>query len=239
MASTPLVEVSRELGRTVRSLEFGAPTTHVYNPLIYARRPHEAYLERYGAGRKMVVFLGMNPGPFGMAQTGVPFGDPTMVREFLGIEGKVDRPPEQHPRRPVLGFACPRSEVSGRRLWGWVRERFGTPERFFARSFVANYCPLCFMEASGKNRTPNELARAERDALYSACDRALARMVEILQPRWVVGIGGFAQERARAALGESGVTVVGVLHPSPANPQANRGWAAAVERELAAAGVKL
>jgi single-strand selective monofunctional uracil DNA glycosylase len=241
MAATkaPLVRVSRDLGRAVRALEFGEPITHVYDPLLYARRPHEAYLERYGRGPKAVVFLGMNPGPFGMAQTGVPFGDVTMVTGFLGIEARVDRPSDEHPKRPVLGFACPRSEVSGRRLWGWVRDRFATPERFFARSFVANYCPLCFLEASGRNRTPNELGRAEREPLYSACDQALRAMVEILQPRWLVGIGSFATERARAALGQRGITVVGVLHPSPANPQANRGWAEAVERELGRARVEL
>ena len=231
--------MSRELGRAVRALEFGAPTTHVYNPLLYARRPHEAYLERYGQGPKAVLFLGMNPGPFGMAQTGVPFGDVTMVRGFLRIEAPVDEPPDEHPKRPVLGFACPRSEVSGRRLWGWVRDRFTTPERFFARSFVANYCPLCFLEASGRNRTPDELARAEREPLYLACDQALRATVEILRPRWLVGIGRFATERARAALGQGGVSVVAVLHPSPANPQANRGWAEAVERELGAARVEL
>src|SRR5688572_32536315 len=98
----------------------------------------------------------MNPGPFGMAQTGVPFGDVAMVRDWLGIVAAVAKPRDEHPKRPVLGFECQRSEVSGARLWGWARARFGTPQRFFERFFVANYCPLAFMESSGANRTRSE-----------------------------------------------------------------------------------
>ena len=70
-----LARISRALARDVQTLDFSGPVTHVYNPLEYARAPHEAYLERWGRGPKRVVLLGMNPGPFGMAQTGVPFGD--------------------------------------------------------------------------------------------------------------------------------------------------------------------
>src|SRR5262245_9501569 len=157
-----LVGISRELGRRVGKLRFGPPVTHVYNPLVYARAPHEAYLRRYGGGRGRVVLVGMNPGPFGMAQTGVPFGDVVMVRDWLGIDGPVGHPEHEHPARPVLGFACERSEVSGTRLWGWVKQRFGAPERFFSRFFVANYCPLAFMEDGGRNRTPDKLPTVER-----------------------------------------------------------------------------
>src|SRR5690606_1352475 len=106
-------------------LRFRDPVEYVYNPLEYARRPHEAYLKRYGTGPKEVLLLGMNPGPFGMAQTGVPFGEVAHVREWLGIEDGVDRPAVEHPKRPVLGFDCKRAEVSGARLWGWARDRFG------------------------------------------------------------------------------------------------------------------
>ena len=35
---------------------------------------------------KRVVFLGMNPGPFGMAQVGVPFGEVAAVRDWLRID---------------------------------------------------------------------------------------------------------------------------------------------------------
>ena len=129
---------SRQLSREVSALGFGEPVTHVYNPLEYARKTHDAYVRAYGDGRKRVIFLGMNPGPFGMAQTGVPFGDVEIVRRWLAIEGPVARPDREHPKRPVLGFDCPRREVSGSRLWGAVERRFETPARFFARHYVAN-----------------------------------------------------------------------------------------------------
>ncbi len=232
-----LVEISRALAERAGALRFAAPVSFVYNPLDYARAPHEQYLHRYGGGAKEVLLLGMNPGPFGMAQTGVPFGDVTMVRDWLAIDAPVGKPPEEHPKRPVQGFDCRRTEVSGTRLWGWARDRFGTPERFFARFFVANYCPLVFMEASGANRTPDKLAPAEQQAMMAMCDDALRDVVRALAPRFVIGIGGFAERRARAALAGEAVAIGTILHPSPASPLANRGWAKAAERQLAELGV--
>lgn len=226
-----LVEISRRLAGEVDALRFAPPVAYVYDPLTYARGPHEAYLERYGRPPKEVVLLGMNPGPFGMAQTGVPFGDPRMVREWLGVEGPVGRPPREHDKRPVLGFASTRSEVSGTRLWGWARDRFGTPERFFARFFVVNYCPLVFMEESGKNRVPEKLPASEREPLFAACDRALAGTIRALSPKVVIGVGKFAEDRARAVLGDS-VRIGRILHPSPASPLANNGWAESVDAQL-------
>lgn len=230
-----LVEVSRRLSAAVSGLSFAPPVACVYNPLAYAAVPHETYLRRYGRGPKEVVFVGMNPGPWGMAQTGVPFGEIEMVRDWLGVTGPIGKPTFEHPKRPITGFRCHRSEVSGRRLWGWVRERFQTPERFFERFFVWNYCPLTFMEDSGRNRTPDKLPAAEREPLFAACDQALREMVAALEPRVVVGIGVFAEARARRSL--PGVTIGRILHPSPASPRANTGWGACVEGELEALGV--
>lgn len=232
-----LVRISRELAREVSALSFGEPVTHVYNPLDYAWEPHRLYLERFGGLGAEILLVGMNPGPFGMAQTGVPFGDVGVVRDWMGVRAAVGRPATEHAKRPVLGFDCPRGEVSGKRLWGWARERYGEPERFFARFFVTNYCPLCFMEAGGRNRTPDKLPAKEREALFAICDRALARVVEALSPRWVLGVGKFAEARAKAALGEGRVSIAGVLHPSPASPAANRGWAGQFEGRLAELGI--
>lgn len=234
-----LLAASRALSRETSRLSFAPPVTHVYDPHAYAREPFERYVRRFGRAPKQALFLGMNPGPFGMAQTGVPFGEVAAVREWLGVGGRVGRPAREHPKRPVHGFACSRSEVSGRRFWGWARASFGTPERFFARCFVANYCPLLFLEASGRNRTPDELPVAERRDLFAACDRALVRSVEALGPRLVIGIGRFAERRAREALAGLDVEVAGISHPSPASPAANRGWEAVVRRELRALGVAL
>jgi single-strand selective monofunctional uracil DNA glycosylase len=232
-----VIAASRSLARSVARLRFGAPVTHVYNPLSYARRAHENYVGRYGAGRKRVVFLGMNPGPFGMAQTGVPFGAVEPVRRWLGIEGSVSRPRREHPKRPVLGFECPRNEVSGERLWGAIEEHFGTPERFFEQHFIANYCPLLFLEQSGRNRTPDKLPSREREPLFTACDRHLRRLIDAFEPDWLVGVGGFAAERAAVALDGRGVQLGRILHPSPANPRAQHDWRRVAARELAEQGV--
>ena len=234
-----LKTVYRELSRAMDGLAFGPPTSHVYNPLEYARQPSERYLEKSGNTRKEVLFLGMNPGPWGMAQTGVPFGTVDLVREWLDIEGPVGKPRREHPKRPVQGFALEREEVSGTRLWGWARDRFGTPERFFERFFVANYCPLVFMEPSGRNRTPDKLPASEKTDLFRHCDRALRQVVDILSPRLVVGIGKFAEDRARAALADRGVGFGRILHPSPASPAANRGWSGQAEKQLAGLGIAL
>ena len=228
---TPLVTISRDLCEQVEQMAFPS-VPYVYNPLVYAREPHEAYLERWGSkSPREVLMVGMNPGPFGMAQTGVPFGDVAMVRDFVGITGEVGKPPRENPARPIAGFACHRSEVSGTRFWGWARDRFGTAERFFDRVFVANWCPLVFMDESGRNRTPDRLPAEERAPLFRACDDALARIAETLRPSLVVGVGGFAEKRARAAL-ETTVEIGCILHPSPASPAANRDWAGLVDAQL-------
>ncbi|MBX7192193.1 MAG: single-stranded DNA-binding protein [Sandaracinaceae bacterium] len=234
-STPPLVAISRALSRAVSRLTFHEPVAYVYNPLDYARRPHERYLETYGRGTKRVIFLGMNPGPFGMAQTGVPFGEVGLARDYLRVDAPVDEVIDAHPKRPVEGFACKRSEVSGARFWGWVKGRHPDPRTFFERAFVVNYCPLAFVEESGRNLTPDKLPVEERAPLYEACDRALVAIVETLEPAWIVGVGAFGKERAEAALGaRSGLRFGAILHPSPANPRANRGWAEAAENELAA-----
>jgi single-strand selective monofunctional uracil DNA glycosylase len=92
---------------------------------------------------------------------------------------------------------------------------------------VANYCPLVFVEESGANRTPDKLARTERDLLFRACDTALADVIRVLAPSRVVGVGAFAEAAARrvVAAHQLNVPVGTILHPSPASPRANRGWA--------------
>ncbi len=233
------IAITRALSRDVQSLSFAPPVAHVYNPLIYARQNAEAFIERYLKPGVETLLLGMNPGPYGMSQTGVPFGEIAAVRDWLQITAPVKRPAHEHPKRPILGLECPRSEVSGRRLWSWAADRFGTPDRFFSKFFVWNYCPLVFLEESGRNRTPDKLPAGERDALFAVCDQALQRLVSQIQPRWVLGVGRFAEGRAQKALAQSTAEVkIGtILHPSPASPMANRGWAPQVERQLQALGL--
>ena len=234
-----VLRAQRRLAREASKLHFGDPVAAVYNPLDYAAKASEAYLERFLSRPIEGLFLGMNPGPWGMAQTGVPFGEVALVRDWMGIEEPVKKPKPEHPKRPIEGFGCERSEVSGRRLWGWVQERFGKPEAFFERFFVWNYCPLVFMEESGKNRTPDKLPAAEREPLYALCDEALALLVEACQPKRIIGVGRFAQKRALDALGASAPPVETVLHPSPASPIANRGWAPQMDAGLKKLGVEV
>jgi single-strand selective monofunctional uracil DNA glycosylase len=234
-----LESITDDLLDDLRPLRFGRPITHVYNPLEYARKPYSKYLQRYAKPPKEVVLIGMNPGPWGMSQTGIPFGEVAAVRDWLEIEAPVGTPVEMHPKRPVTGFKCRRSEISGKRLWGWAQKRFKTPQNFFARFFIANYCPLQFIEAGGRNRTPNQLRATERIPLFEACDRALRRTIERLNPEYVVGVGQFSTERARVALTHLSPTIGGITHPSPANPKANRGWEAIVEKELKKMGIEL
>lgn len=230
--------VADELTAGLAGLKFGPPIAHVYNPLVYARAAYDVYLERHAAPPKEVVLLGMNPGPWGMAQTGVPFGDVEAVRNWLMIETEVGAPKKVHPKKPVTGFACRKREVSGRRLWGWARNAFGSPETFFARFFVANYCPLLFLDSHGRNCTPDKVPAADRQPLLALCDQALRRTVTYLKPRYVIGIGNFARDRALQALAGGICTVGGILHPSPANPKANRGWEKHIEGELTALGIR-
>ena len=235
-----LCRAARQLCRDVSKLRFGSPVACVYNPLDYAWKPHAAYLRRYAVRPVGVVFVGMNPGPFGMVQTGVPFGDVEIARQWLGVEAPVGRPRHEHPKRPVLGFACERREVSGSRLWGAIRDHFGSPRRFFAAHHIVNYCPLAFVEESGRNRTPDKLPPKEREPLFAVCDRHLRRVITILGPRWVIGIGAFAEARLREVVPERLVPqerIGRISHPSPANPRAQSNWAGLVRGELEAMGL--
>jgi single-strand selective monofunctional uracil DNA glycosylase len=237
-SSDALISASRELSQQLAKLSFDSGVTHVYDPLTYAAKPHEAYLQRYGRGPKRVLFLGMNPGPYGMTQTGVPFGEIAAVRDWMGINEPVGKPPLEHPKRPVVGFACANSEVSGRRLWGLFASRFGAPDQFFADHFVTNYCPLVFMEAGGKNRTPDKMSPQEMAPVYATCDAHLAKVIAALEPEWLIGIGGFAEARALLQQAAFPKLKVGrVLHPSPASPAANKDWSGNVTRALEKLGV--
>ena len=232
-----LVDISAQLSEEVGGLRFAEPVAFVYNPLEYAWELHRQYLERFGAGPKDVVFLGMNPGPWGMAQTGVPFGEVAAVRDWMGLSAEVGAPTREHAKRKIQGLACTRSEVSGARLWGWAQERFASADAFFEKHFVTNYCPLVFMEESARNLTPDKLPVAERAALAEACDRAFVETIKALAPRIIVGVGVYAEKQAARLCEGMDVKIGRVLHPSPASPVANRGWAPQAEKQLAALGV--
>lgn len=228
---------AKALARNVGSLQFSPPVSHVYNPLDYAWAAHEQYIRKFGGNPKRVIFLGMNPGPFGMVQTGVPFGEVAAVRDWIGISAPIGSPDKSHGKRPIEGFACARSEVSGRRLWGLFAQRFGAAENFFREHFVVNYCPLAFMEEGGRNLTPDKFPTTETAPLFAACDEHLRQVTAALKPEWVIGVGDFAEKRARLALDETGLRFGRILHPSPASPAANRDWAGTASRQLRELGI--
>jgi len=236
-AAEKSITAARRLAKAVAKLQFAEPVTHVYNPLQYAWAAHEQYLRRMNPQGCRVLLLGMNPGPWGMAQTGVPFGQVTAVRDWLNIDAPIKRPKLEHPKRPIEGLACTRSEVSGERLWGLLQERYPSADDFFQEHFVANYCPLVFMEESGRNRTPDKLPAHERELLDAVCDAHLKSLLAATQPEWVVGVGAYAEKCLQRVVSKAEIKIARILHPSPASPAANRGWAEAATAQLVNAGV--
>ncbi len=238
--SAAVLAAAETLRDACSQLDFSAAVPWVYNPLDYAWSAHAEYLTRYANRECNVLFLGMNPGPWGMAQTGIPFGEIAAVKEFIGIDQPIQRPDPEHPKRPVEGFSCARSEVSGRRLWGLFAERFGTANKFFPEHFVTNYCPLVFMEESARNVTPDKLPVQLRQPLEAVCDTHLASLIDLLQPEWLVGVGAFAETCLKRVVQERvdlEPQVGRVLHPSPASPAANKDWAGTATRQLVQLGV--
>lgn len=230
-----LIAATNRLVETLAPLTFSAPVACTYNPLVYARQPYETYLKRFANEKKDVLFLGMNPGPFGMAQSGVPFGEIPAVRDWMGISEPVNKPAVEHPKRPVTGFDCPRSEVSGRRLWGLFAEAYGSAEAFFTKRFVANYCPLVWMSESGANITPDKLPAKDREPVEAACMDYLLDTLRILQPSQLVGVGGYAVkklEQAASLMPEIKFNIGGLLHPSPASPLSNKNWPELPKQQL-------
>jgi single-strand selective monofunctional uracil DNA glycosylase len=102
-----------------------------------------------------------------------------------------------------------------------------------------NYCPLVWMSATGANLTPEKLPASEMQPVEQACLKHLTEVVELLDPSYLIGVGGFAEDRLIRAVAAGGSkAIVGrVLHPSPASPTANRGWAEAATRQLTEQGV--
>jgi len=223
----------------METLDYGERIKYVYNPMNYAAQPYANYFRILGQPPKEIIMVGMNPGPWGMAQTGVPFGDVNFVRDWMEIKGTVGKPDLEHPKRPVMGFDCSRSEVSGSRLWGWARERYKNAEDFFVRFFVINYCPLIFFDAEGRNITPDKLPVGAREKLFEQCDTILRSTIQYFSPSYVIGIGVFAYSRCLESLSGLDIKTGRISHPSPANPAANRGWVDVIEKELSEIGVVL
>ena len=70
------------------------------------------------------------------------------------------------------------------------------------------------LRRTGRNLTPDKLRFEDRKALASSCDRALRRLTEYLGVTHVVGVGIYAEKRAREALKGLDVENGRILHPS-------------------------
>ena len=234
--SREVIDAAQELNSALKPLPFAEPVSHVYLPTEYAWERHRDYLQRFASGKKRVLLLGMNPGPWGMAQTGVPFGEIPAVRDWMKILGPVNHPVPEHPKRPIEGFECARSEVSGRRLWGLFSEKFPIVDDFFRDHFVANYCPLVWMGETGKNITPDKLPKSEMAPVEEACQKHLAALITALQPDWLIGVGAYAEKKliavTKSHFPNQTFHIGKILHPSPASPAANRGWEPQAEKQL-------
>lgn len=234
-----LIRAGRGLADKLRPLRFSAPVTHTYLTLDYAREGYEAYLNAFANSKKRTLLLGMNPGPFGMAQTGVPFGEVAAVRDWMKLSPRIGKPVHEHPKRQISGMECEKSEVSGRRLWGVFAGIFPDATEFFRDHLVINFCPLIWMRDSGANLTPDKIRVSEMAPADEACQEHLRRLIELLEPQYLIGVGGYAENQMKTAqdiLGTSAV-IGKILHPSPASPAANRGWAEVAERQLREIGV--
>ncbi|XP_034245279.1 single-strand selective monofunctional uracil DNA glycosylase-like isoform X1 [Thrips palmi] len=236
-----LLRIELELCAQISSLMFSLPVRYVYSPIEYAFDLHAQFVRNFCNTSKKVLFLGMNPGPWGMSQTGVPFGEVSVVKDWFGLQGSVKKPKHEHPSRLIQGLDCRRSEVSGKRFWGLFREICGSnPYLFFKNCFIYNQCPIALMSDTGKNITPAELKASESKVLLAFCDKALTKVIQLLKVHLVVGIGKFAEKRACIALNEAclkEVKVVSIPHPSPRNAHCSGNWKEVVAKILTDLGI--
>ena len=228
MIAEQLIQLASSLRDEVEDfavrLESEGTAEVVYNPLMYAWNVHKEYLKTCADKGARTVLLGMNPGPHGMGQMGIPFAATKVVRDLLGISDiEVDRPRRMHPNRPINGLRHPKEEVSGTRLWGVLSQRYGSSDEIFRNVFVLNHCPLMiFSGPRGTNITPNNLAGSALDELLATCDEHLREVATLLGANTVIGVGKYAESRARKALSGLQTTIRSCWHPSPASPLANR-----------------
>ena len=233
-----LIKAAQQLSsicdKSIAKIERKTPVCHATNPLDYAWAHHEQYLTKWGGMGATTLLLGMNPGPWGMAQTGVPFGSTEMARNKLEIDPhQLSTPANAHPKRPIIGLELERQEVSGQRLWSLMFNYFGDGKAVFSNIFVVNHCPLLLLGETGKNLTPDNLPSTVMKPILEACDEHLKQVVEIMGITRIIGVGKYAEKRARLAFeaGKSGdgvtksgrnIAITSCWHPSPASPLANR-----------------
>jgi len=227
-------QLSSACDKAIKKIERKTIVAHATNPLDYAWQHHEQYLSNWGGLGAKTLLLGMNPGPWGMAQSGVPFGSTNIAKTLLRIKPfQLETPPNAHPKRPIIGLDLERQEISGQRLWSLMFDHYGEGKDVFSNIFVVNHCPLLLLGESGKNLTPDNLPASVMKPVLDACDEHLKQVVEIMEIERIIGVGKYAEKRARMTFnaGKNGngltpsgreITITTCWHPSPASPLANR-----------------
>jgi single-strand selective monofunctional uracil DNA glycosylase len=217
----------------------------VLDPGRYGERWHHRFRRCYPVGPRPLLVFGLNPGPYGMAQTGVPFTDlkrlefhlPRLWRELLAAREPVALPGLAPPSlRPFLTRTFESSSV---RVYKFLERAFGSAEQAFRRVAFVNPCPLLFIDrATGENRTPADLPRAaprlmrEFDALRRT---TVLEAVSELEARGAVLLGKDVARAAAPAL-RAALPADSVLeweHPARAVPET---WARGLHESLAARG---
>ena len=225
-----LVEVTKRFSeecsnQKVRLINENKNIDFAYNPLNYAWESHKNYLKNYGDLGATKIIMGMNPG-HGMGNTGIPFGCPEKVKNYLKIRDvKINKPKKIHPKRLVTGLECKKPEISGKRIWGLIEEIYGAPEKAFQNIFVLNHFPLWMFNSSGQNITPDKLSISSSKIIFEKCNRYLIDVVSILKIKRIICVGKYASRMAHKAVKNSDfqdLIIDEIPHPSPANPLANK-----------------
>lgn len=220
-----IYDITCDFASELNSLNLEIHDTFIYNPLSYAKESLFKYFGYFKDHEVNTVYLGMNPGPYGMLQTGIPFGAVDKVRQFLNINDGVKKPYIEHPFRPITGFETKRNEISGTRLWSLFEEVYKTKENFFSDNAVLNYCPLAFLAEDKRagNIALDKIKGEYRGEIERVCDKYLNLYLMLLKPKVLVGIGQYAYKvllRNEYKCDK----VFSIPHPSPANPKANVNW---------------
>lgn len=216
------------------------PASYAANPTVYAYENYAQAMARLADGPRGVLLVGMNPGPHGMAQTGVPFGDVVNARAILGRQSQGSGwsgcrlALGDKVLLDAKGLDYHRGEVSGDRLWSALQQICGSLESAYQQVCVINYCPLLFLDNGGLNVTPDDFPKSDRVRLpkfTAACDEHLRRVVKALTPKIVIAVGGYSDKRCRVALGHT-VPIVKITHPSPRTAATAGAWIGMVAKPI-------
>jgi single-strand selective monofunctional uracil DNA glycosylase len=223
----------------------------VLNPGRYGERWHARFRRAYPMSPRPLLVFGLNPGPYGMAQTGVPFTDlkrlesalPGLWKDLVASGEPVTRPglaPPSLARHLTRTF-----ESSSVRVYRFLERAYGRPELALREVVFVNPCPLLFIDPeTGANRTPADLPRALRarkaaELVHAFEELRRATVLEAvaeLEPRGAILLGrdvaAAVGEALRAALGAR--SVVEWEHPARAVPET---WSRGLADELRKRGL--